>query len=184
MSLQRADAPDPYDFLPPVPSFTVTSEDMRDGAPLTIERVYAGAGGKNESPHLSWSGAPEGTRGYAVTRLDPDAPTGTGAWHWLLVNLSASVTELPRGTGSRAEPPVGGFHIRNDLGGFGYDGAHRRPATSRTATCSWSRPGHRRARGHPGNQCSVRRLPHHRAYPGQSDPHTNLPALTWHVEHC
>ncbi len=123
MSLQRADAPHPYDFLPPVPSFTVTSEDMRDGALLTIEHVYAGAGGKNESPQLSWSGAPEGTRGYAVTCLDPDAPTGTGAWHWLLVNLSASVTELPRGTGSRAEPPVGGFHVRNDLGKFGYDGA-------------------------------------------------------------
>jgi Raf kinase inhibitor-like YbhB/YbcL family protein len=123
VSLQRANAPDPYDFLPPVPSFTVTSEDMRDGVPLAIDHVHSGAGGKNESPQLSWSGAPERTCGYAVTCLDPDAPTGTGAWHWLLVNLPASVTELPRGAGSLAEPPVGGFHVRNDLGGFGYDGA-------------------------------------------------------------
>lgn len=123
MSLHRANAPNPYDYLPPVPPFTVTSEDVREGVHLTIDHVYSGAGGKNESPHLSWRGAPEGTRGYAVTCLDPDAPTGSGAWHWLLVNLPASVTELPRGTGSWAEPPVGGFHVRNDLGSFGYDGA-------------------------------------------------------------
>jgi Raf kinase inhibitor-like YbhB/YbcL family protein len=123
VSLQRASAPNPYEFLPPVPSFTVTSEDMRDGAPLGIDHVYSGAGGRNESPQLSWSGAPEGTRGYAVTCLDPDAPTGSGAWHWLLVNLPASVAELPRGAGAQAKPSVGGFHARNDLGGFGYDGA-------------------------------------------------------------
>jgi hypothetical protein len=120
---ERATAPDPYDFLPQVPSFTLTSNDIVDGKPLALAHVNPGAGGENVSPHLSWSGAPEGTKGYAVTAFDPDAPTGSGAWHWLLVNLPATVTELPQGAGTKAEPETGGFHARNDLGGHGYDGA-------------------------------------------------------------
>ncbi len=120
MSLERAEAPDPYDILPPVPSFTVTSTDVTDGQPLDELYVHTSVGGKNLSPQLAWSGFPEETRGFVVTCFDPDAPTGSGFWHWVLVNLPKSVTELPRGV----DPlPEGSFTIRNDYGEAGYGGA-------------------------------------------------------------
>ena len=120
MSLERAEAPDPYDILPPVPSFTVTSTDVTDGQPLDELYVHTGVGGKNLSPQLAWSGFPEETRGFVVTCFDPDAPTGSGFWHWVLVNLPKSVTELSRGV----DPlPEGSFTIRNDYGEAGYGGA-------------------------------------------------------------
>ncbi|WP_405018417.1 YbhB/YbcL family Raf kinase inhibitor-like protein [Kitasatospora sp. NBC_00070] len=114
-------APLPYEFLPPVPSFELTSADLTDGGRTPYRHVHSGG---NESPQLSWSGFPAGTLGFAVTCFDPDAPTASGWWHWLAVNLAADVTELPRGAGASASSlPGPAFHVRNDSAGYRYDGA-------------------------------------------------------------
>ena len=120
MRLARAEARDPYDILPPVPAFTLTSADVTDGRPLDELYAHTSVGGKNLSPQLSWSGFPAETRGFVVTCFDPDAPTGSGFWHWVAVNLPASVTELDRGV----DPlPEDAFTVRNDYGDTGYGGA-------------------------------------------------------------
>jgi Raf kinase inhibitor-like YbhB/YbcL family protein len=118
-------APLPYDFLPPVPSFTVTSDDVADGAMMTSNQVYNsfGMSGENISPQLSWSGFPAETQGFAVTCYDPDAPTGSGFWHWLVIDIPVSVTSLAAGAGSGAGLPEGAFHVRNDYGTKDFGGA-------------------------------------------------------------
>jgi Raf kinase inhibitor-like YbhB/YbcL family protein len=122
-ALMRARAPDPYDLLPEVPSFALDSADIRDGERLGSEHVHGSAGGGNRSPQLRWQGFPEAARGFVVTCYDPDAPTGSGFWHWVLVGLPASVTELPRGAGDGRSLPAGAFHVRNDFGTRDYGGA-------------------------------------------------------------
>ncbi|PZM91760.1 MAG: YbhB/YbcL family Raf kinase inhibitor-like protein [Actinobacteria bacterium] len=119
MNLERPVAPNPYDLLPPVPSFQLTSNDVRDGEPMDVTFAHTSVGGANLSPHLAWSGFPAETRSFAITCFDPDAPTGSGFWHWVLVNVPVSVTELARG----AETPAGALQIRTDYGTPGYGGA-------------------------------------------------------------
>jgi Raf kinase inhibitor-like YbhB/YbcL family protein len=114
--------------LPEVPSFTVTSTDITDGQPLPkpqMSAVFGVPGGEDVSPQLSWSGAPEGTRSYAVTCYDPDAPTGSGFWHWAVADIPADVTELPTGAGddSGSGLPAGAFQLPNDARGARFIGA-------------------------------------------------------------
>ncbi len=124
MSLDRGIAPDPFDILPAKPSFSVQSTDVSDGATLNIAQVNDGVGGQNISPQLSWSGFPAETKGFAVTMDDPDAPTQSGFWHWVVVNLPVNVTELATGAGESDDSlPSGAFHVRNDLGANSYAGA-------------------------------------------------------------
>jgi Raf kinase inhibitor-like YbhB/YbcL family protein len=107
--------PSPYDALPPVPSFTLTSKDLTDGGLMPAAHV---SGGENQSPQLSWSGAPQGTEGYAITCFDPDAPTGSGWWHWFVLGVGVGTTSVGRG-----ELPAGAYCLRNDAGNKRYDGA-------------------------------------------------------------
>ena len=122
MSLDRALAPDPFDILPAKPSFTLESEDVADGQPMAKTFVARDLGGNNQSPQLRWSGFPADTRGFVVTCYDPDAPTMSGFWHWILVNLPPTVTELPRGYGSGENLAPGAFHVANDAGMKAYTG--------------------------------------------------------------
>jgi len=121
MSLDRPVTPDPYSLLPQVPSFDLRSDDVSYGEPLADDHVAASG---NTSPHLSWSGAPEGTRSFVVTCFDPDAPTPSGFWHWVVVDLPAGTTELFPGAGSGDDAlPGHAFHVRNDLGTRDFTGA-------------------------------------------------------------
>ena len=121
-------ANDPLHGLPEVPSFSVTSTDVEHGEEFAKPH-YSGKfgvpGGEDVSPHLAWSGAPTETQSYVVTCFDPDAPTGSGFWHWAVVDLPADVTELPSGAGEagNAKLPGGAFQLRHDGGTADFVGA-------------------------------------------------------------
>lgn len=108
---------------------TLTSQSFGDGdylppAHILSEDYGFGCAGGNQSPQLSWSDPPAGTRSFAVTCYDPDAPTGSGFWHWLVVNIPPDVRELPPGAGNPASAPLpaGALQTRTDFGRPGYGG--------------------------------------------------------------
>jgi len=107
--------------------FTLSSPTIKPGATLTEAQVYKGFGceGGNVSPALKWSGAPSGTKSYAVTLYDPDAPTGSGWWHWIVYDIPASTTGLAEGAGAvgGAAVPAGAVSGRNDFGAAAFGGA-------------------------------------------------------------
>jgi Raf kinase inhibitor-like YbhB/YbcL family protein len=105
---------------------TLHSADVKANGTLASKQVYSGMGctGENISPQLSWTNAPQGTKSFVVTLYDPDAPTGSGWWHWVVYDIPASVTELPEGAGSGKAPlPEGAQQGKTDFGSSGYGGA-------------------------------------------------------------
>lgn len=107
--------------------FTLKSNDISHGEFMAKAQEFQGFGcsGSNTSPQLSWSGAPAGTEAYAVLAYDPDAPTGSGWWHWQIVNIPKNITSLPAGAGdaSQKNAPAGSKQISNDYGVKGFGGA-------------------------------------------------------------
>ncbi|AKF06196.1 Phospholipid-binding protein [Sandaracinus amylolyticus] len=111
----------PLQDAPSAPeTLLVESDDFEPNGALAMQQVFAGFGctGENRSPSLRWSGAPEGTRSYAIVVHDPDAPTGVGFFHWVVVDLPASATSIESG----AALPEGARALHTDFGGPGYGG--------------------------------------------------------------
>ena len=108
-------------------TFTLASPDIAEGGTLPQRFEFNGFGcaGDNQSPALRWSGAPAGTQSFAVTAYDPDAPTGSGWWHWVVVNIPASTTVLApdAGAAGNAKLPAGASHVRIDYGVSAWGGA-------------------------------------------------------------
>ena len=109
------------------PRFSLTSPDIRPNGTIAMEQVFNSFGctGRNISPALAWSGAPEGTRSFALLVHDPDAPTGgAGWWHWLMVNIPASAAGLAKDAGKAdgSGLPSGAVHVNTDFGGPGWGG--------------------------------------------------------------
>jgi Raf kinase inhibitor-like YbhB/YbcL family protein len=107
-------------------AFSLTSSEVKPGGTLTARQVFNGMGctGQNISPALSWKGAPAGTKSFAITVYDPDAPTGSGWWHWMVYNIPATVTSLPAGAGDKARKllPAAAMEGPTDFGTAGYGG--------------------------------------------------------------
>jgi Raf kinase inhibitor-like YbhB/YbcL family protein len=107
-------------------ALTLTSPDVKAGGKIADEQVFNSFGctGKNQSPALSWSGAPKGTKSFALNVYDPDAPTGSGFWHWVVFNIPADTTSLPKGAGDPKSDaaPKGAIQSHTDYGAPGYGG--------------------------------------------------------------
>jgi len=109
----------PYDKLPKAAQFSLTSSDAKTGQPLAAAQysgMFGVPGGKDQSPQLSWSKVPAGTKSFVVTMYDPDAPIVSGFWHWAVVDIPGSTTALPTGAGSPdgALLPTGAWQLPND----------------------------------------------------------------------
>lgn len=117
----------PYQHLPALPEIALTSTDVTDGRPFDNGQVSGimGAGGQDVSPQLSWSGAPEGTKSFAVTMYDPDAPTASGFWHWAVADIPASCTGLAAGAGDDhgSGLPTGAVQLPGDSSAKRFIGA-------------------------------------------------------------
>lgn len=121
MDLTRPYPPEPYSLLPNVRSFVLTSQDVVAGKPMGNRHSQAGG---SISPQLAWSGLPQGTMSLALSCFDPDAPTPAGFWHWTVLNLPVSLTEVPTDFGNPANAlPSGAVRGRNDADTVGYFGA-------------------------------------------------------------
>jgi Raf kinase inhibitor-like YbhB/YbcL family protein len=120
-------APLPFEFPPAVGEFILESTDVADGQkmPLAQASDYFGAGGEELSPALAWRDFPAETKSFVVTCFDPDAPTGSGFWHWVMANIPASTQALERGAGAAdgSGLPEGAIHLKNDAGLSGFLGA-------------------------------------------------------------
>jgi Raf kinase inhibitor-like YbhB/YbcL family protein len=105
--------------------FTLKSSDVKSGGTFTEQHIYNGFGcsGANVSPELSWANPPKDTKSYVLMVYDPDAPTGSGWWHWVVYDIPASAKDLPQGAGSgKASLPEGAVQGRTDFGAPGYGG--------------------------------------------------------------
>jgi Raf kinase inhibitor-like YbhB/YbcL family protein len=107
----------------------LTSKNFKDGATLPMDHILSadygfGCAGGNKSPQLAWSGVPAGTKSFALSCFDPDAPTGSGFWHWVVANIPANVSELPLDAGNPKSGllPKGALQTRTDFGAPGYGG--------------------------------------------------------------
>ena len=116
---------DPYAAVTPVQALVVRSDDLKHGEEMPLIFRDPQIGGANTSPHLAWSDFPAQTRSFALTCYDPDAPTGSGFWHWIVIDIPGSVTSLPAGAGTvdGAGLPAGAFQVRNDYGTKDFGGA-------------------------------------------------------------
>lgn len=119
--------PNPYGYLLKVPSFTLTSRTVLDGQPLSrpqLSGIFGVPGGEDRSPELSWSGYPAATRSFVVSMYDPQAPTGSGFWHWLVADIPATTTSLPENAGvpDSTSLPAGAFPLNGDAGAARYIG--------------------------------------------------------------
>ncbi len=105
---------------------TLSSPQMKDGDHMAVEQVFDNLGctGKNISPELVWTNIPAGTKSLALTVYDPDAPTGSGWWHWVIFNISPNVNRLPANAGdvNAKLAPAGSVQSRTDFGATGYGG--------------------------------------------------------------
>ena len=126
-SSNDAPAPNPYPSLPHVPSFRVLSTTVTNGRPLPtaqLSGLFKVPGGKDISPQLSWSGFPKRTKSFVVSMYDPQAPTGSGFWHWIVANIPATTTALPVDAGAPNSTllPAGAIELGGDAGMHRYVG--------------------------------------------------------------
>jgi Raf kinase inhibitor-like YbhB/YbcL family protein len=119
--------PNPYRYLPVVPTFRLTSTTVRSGKPLPpaqLSKLLGVPNGKDVSPELSWYGFPKRTKSFVVSMYDPQAPTGSGFWHWVVGNIPATTTRLPADAGAANTTllPAGAFQLGGDAGAHQYVG--------------------------------------------------------------
>jgi Raf kinase inhibitor-like YbhB/YbcL family protein len=116
----------PHPDIPTAAGFTLTSAEVQNNGTIAAEQVFTGCAASgtagNTSPSLTWTAGPAGTQSYLVTVFDPDAPTGSGFWHWVAFNIPAATTSLPKGAGSGTGLPAGAVQAKNDFGQNAYGG--------------------------------------------------------------
>jgi len=108
------------------PEFSLASQDIKSGSSIKVKHVFDGFGcvGDNTSPQLSWKNAPKDAKSFAITAYDPDAPTGSGWWHWVVLNIPTNQVSLPQGFGddNKFSLNSGINQIKNDFGTYSFGG--------------------------------------------------------------